>query len=455
SPHFLLFLSSREVVVNFLLLNGSFFFFSSTFRFTSFSHHTMDQLLRGLLSQMAGAASANARPKDDPHYPDTAETVKISALALLKMLKHARSGVPLEVMGLMLGEFVDDFTISVVDVFAMPQSGTSVSVESVDPAYQAKMLEMLGRTSRKEMVVGWYHSHPGFGCWLSSVDQQTQQSFETLHKRAVAVVVDPIQSVKGKVVLEAFRNVQMGQLMNFSTFNPIRQHTSCIGHQSTASAVAIIHGLGKKYYSLVCEYNITQREQGMLGKLHAKSWMDGFRLESQKTFDGASVDSLVQMTKMANNYHKDLQEEATMTDEEKAKNKKIKNFGKLNSKQRLEQVAERTMQDNIVKQLCAASCFQAMRRADLKKEDLKNPLKSGVRVESKKKDAKSTEKSKDSNRSSSSSVSSTASETAKRKKAKTEVKTAYKSVKKEPSRAPTKSIKNLKLEKSKSKGEKR
>jgi hypothetical protein len=28
---------------------------------------------------------------------------------------------------------------------------------------------------RPEMVVGWYHSHPGFGCWLSSVDINTQQ----------------------------------------------------------------------------------------------------------------------------------------------------------------------------------------------------------------------------------------------------------------------------------------
>lgn len=80
---------------------------------------------------------------DDPSHPDTAETVHISALALLKMLRHARSGVPLEVgwmysqsaspkryqaalqvMGLMLGSFVDDYTINVVDVFAMPQSGT-------------------------------------------------------------------------------------------------------------------------------------------------------------------------------------------------------------------------------------------------------------------------------------------------------------------------------------------
>ena len=27
------------------------------------------------------------------------------------------------------------------------------------------------------MVVGWYHSHPGFGCWLSGVDINTQQVY--------------------------------------------------------------------------------------------------------------------------------------------------------------------------------------------------------------------------------------------------------------------------------------
>ena len=103
----------------------------------------------------------------------------------------------MEVMGLMLGEFVDDYTVQVIDVFAMPQSGTTVSVESVDHVFQTKMVDMLKQTgrfvrssflvyrrcfygpsdrpTRSEMVVGWYHSHPGFGCWLSSVDVQTQQ----------------------------------------------------------------------------------------------------------------------------------------------------------------------------------------------------------------------------------------------------------------------------------------
>lgn len=36
------------------------------------------------------------------------------------MLKHARSGIPFEVMGLLIGEIIDDYTIKVVDVFSMP-----------------------------------------------------------------------------------------------------------------------------------------------------------------------------------------------------------------------------------------------------------------------------------------------------------------------------------------------
>ena len=76
------------------------------------------------------------------------EVIHISSLALLKMLKHGRAGVPMEVMGLMLGEFVDEYTVQVIDVFAMPQSGTTVTVESVDHVFQTKMVEMLKQTGR-------------------------------------------------------------------------------------------------------------------------------------------------------------------------------------------------------------------------------------------------------------------------------------------------------------------
>ena len=99
----------------------------------------LQQLMRG----MPGGGGA-----PDANSPDCAEKVHVSSLSLLKMLKHGRAGVPMEVMGLMLGQFVDDYTIHCVDVFAMPQSGTGVSVEAVDPVFQAEMLDKLQQTGR-------------------------------------------------------------------------------------------------------------------------------------------------------------------------------------------------------------------------------------------------------------------------------------------------------------------
>jgi 26S proteasome regulatory subunit N11 len=79
----------------------------------------------GMLQQfMASQGRGGGGPPDETAMlPDTSEQVQVSSLALLKMLRHGRAGVPMEVMGLMLGEMVDDYTIKVVDVFAMPQTG--------------------------------------------------------------------------------------------------------------------------------------------------------------------------------------------------------------------------------------------------------------------------------------------------------------------------------------------
>jgi len=93
-------------------------------------------------------------PQND-NFSDSGEQLIISPLALIKMLKHCRAGIPMEVMGMMLGEIIDDYTISVVDVFAFPQSGTTVSVETVDEKFQMSMLEALKQVGRNENMVGW------------------------------------------------------------------------------------------------------------------------------------------------------------------------------------------------------------------------------------------------------------------------------------------------------------
>lgn len=41
-----------------------------------------------------------------------------------------------------------------------------------------------------QMVVGWYHSHPGLGVFMSSIDRATQKAFYN-HPWSIAVVVDP------------------------------------------------------------------------------------------------------------------------------------------------------------------------------------------------------------------------------------------------------------------------
>lgn len=210
---------------------------------------------------------------------DTSETIHISSLALLKMMKHGRAGIPMEVMGLMLGEFIDEYNVKVVDVFAMPQSGTSVTIEAVDPVFQTKMLDVLKATGRTETVVGWYHSHPGFGCWLSSTDVSTQSAFERTCKRAVAVVVDPIQSVKGKVVIDAFRNIE-----NFIMDEP-RITTSNIGYLKKPSFVSLVHGLNQKYYSFNISFEKNKLEERILLNLNKKTWADNLKLTKNEKFD--------------------------------------------------------------------------------------------------------------------------------------------------------------------------
>lgn len=278
---------------------------------------------------------------------DTKETINISSIALLKMLKHGRAGVPMEVMGLMLGEFVDDYTINVVDVFAMPQSGTGVSVEAVDDVFQAKMMDMLKQTGRDQMVVGWYHSHPGFGCWLSSVDVNTQKSFEQLNNRAVAVVVDPIQSVKGKVVIDAFRLIDTGILLNNQ--EP-RQTTSNVGLMNKANIQALIHGLNRHYYSLNIGYNKTPMETKMLLNLHKEQWQNGLKMNNYEMKEHDNLEATQRMVKITEQYSKRIEEEKELSEQEL----KTRYVGKQDPKKHLMETAEKTLEKNVVSVLTAS-----------------------------------------------------------------------------------------------------
>ena len=253
----------------------------------------------GLESLMMGAGLGGGGNAANKKQPDSSEQIIISSLALLKMLKHGRAGVPMEVMGLMLGSFIDEYTTKVIDVFAMPQSGTGVSVEAVDPVFQTRMLEMLKQTDRSENVVGWYHSHPGFGCWLSSVDVNTQQAFEKLEARNIAVVVDPIQSVKGKVVIDAFRLIEPQFIMMDEEF---QQTTSNVGSLKKPTIQALYNGLNKQYFSLVINYWKNENEQNMLLNLYKRKWNQGLKNVDASEATRRNLENLREIARLTRDY---------------------------------------------------------------------------------------------------------------------------------------------------------
>jgi 26S proteasome regulatory subunit N11 len=212
---------------------------------------------------------------------------------------------------------------------------------------------------RPETVVGWYHSHPGFGCWLSSVDINTQQSFEQLTPRAVAVVVDPIQSVKGKVVIDAFRLIQpqtvvMGQ-------EP-RQTTSNLGHLNKPSIQALIHGLNRHYYSIAINYRKTGLEENMLMNLHKHVWTEALQMNDFHEEGQHNVERMKQLVSLAEGYEKRVKEETELTKEQL----KTRYVGKVDPKKRksytclslicllliiftdIEDVSQQLIEDNIV-----------------------------------------------------------------------------------------------------------
>uniref|UniRef100_L7M7Z4 COP9 signalosome complex subunit 5 n=1 Tax=Rhipicephalus pulchellus TaxID=72859 RepID=L7M7Z4_RHIPC len=207
-----------------------------------------------------------AKPwEKDPHY---FKDMKVSALALLKMVMHARSGGTLEVMGLLLGK-VDANTMIVMDSFALPVEGTETRVNAQAQAYEymADYTENAKTVGRLENVVGWYHSHPGYGCWLSGIDVSTQMLNQQFQEPFVAIVIDPVRTISaGKVNLGAFRTYPKG-------YKPPDEGPA----EYQTIPLNKIEDFGvhcKQYYSLEVSYFKSSLDRRLLDSLWNKYWVN-------------------------------------------------------------------------------------------------------------------------------------------------------------------------------------
>ncbi|KAJ1950043.1 COP9 signalosome catalytic subunit rri1 [Linderina macrospora] len=198
------------------------------------------------------------------------EKVEISSIALVKMVMHARSGGDIEVMGIMLGKVVGK-TMIVLDAFGLPVESTEtrVNAQAEGNEYMVEYIENGRLAGRNEPVIGWYHSHPGYGCWLSGIDVATQKLNQQFTEPFLAVVVDPKRTMSaGKVDLGAFRT--------FPDNHQAAGTTGAGGNQGNVPLNKIedfgVHS--DKYYSLEVSYFKSSMDQQLMERLWRKHWIN-------------------------------------------------------------------------------------------------------------------------------------------------------------------------------------
>jgi COP9 signalosome complex subunit 5 len=104
-------------------------------------------------------------------------------------------------------------TFVVLDAFALPVEGTETRVNAQAEAYEymVDFVQASRDHGRREHVVGWYHSHPGYGCWMSGIDCSTQLLNQQYTEPFLAIVIDPVRTcAAGKVEIGAFRTYPQG-----------------------------------------------------------------------------------------------------------------------------------------------------------------------------------------------------------------------------------------------------
>ena len=105
--------------------------------------------------------------------------------------------------------YVSGTSLIITDAFRLPVEGTETRVNAQADADE--YMVNFGTLSREgggqqENPIGWYHSHPGYGCWLSGIDVNTEMLQQSINDPFVAVVIDPDRTVSaGKVEIGAFR----------------------------------------------------------------------------------------------------------------------------------------------------------------------------------------------------------------------------------------------------------
>ena len=114
----------------------------------------------------------------------------LSSSSISKMDNHSKSDLSREVGGFLIGTIEDSITTVIDFIPALAGDSKATSFQFTEKDWSS-LYKTLDNDDSQELV-GWFHTHPDFGAFLSSYDQFIQDSFFSDSGR-VAIVFDPIR----------------------------------------------------------------------------------------------------------------------------------------------------------------------------------------------------------------------------------------------------------------------
>lgn len=134
-----------------------------------------------------------------PRMLKVALRVAVERIAYAELIAHAKETLDSEVCGVLVGEVYEDDEGAFVHIKDIIR-GAAAEQASTHVTYTQETWNLIHETMEKRFpksqIVGWYHSHPGYGVEFSEMDQFIQKNFFS-GATQVGLVLDPLSGEVG------------------------------------------------------------------------------------------------------------------------------------------------------------------------------------------------------------------------------------------------------------------
>ncbi len=137
--------------------------------------------------------------EEAPEYIDKDLSLTVDKEILTSIMKYAKGDLRHERGGVLLGtmeEKEDKYIVTITDMLIAKHTINREASLTFTHETWLEVDKEMEENYKDKIMVGWFHSHPGYGVFLSGMDMFIQNNFFNMPYQ-VAYVVDPISDTEG------------------------------------------------------------------------------------------------------------------------------------------------------------------------------------------------------------------------------------------------------------------